>query len=88
MPSKAKFTTKTKKEIFDRDWGCCIICWTNQWILDFHHVYYWSESNYWPDRNKTNQWVTICRENCHPEAHAFKRGGGIRQDCINYSLKI
>ena len=79
---KAKFSNQTKEAIYERDWKCCIICWNNTW-LQFHHAWYSQEANYWPDRNKTNQWVTICAKH-HNMAHACKSGEWIREECINY----
>lgn len=79
---KAKFSNKTKQEIYNRD-KVCIICWINNWLFDFHHIYFWIESNYNENRNDINQWVMICR-NCHTFAHSCKRWEWVRQECIDY----
>ena len=82
---KAKFSTKTKKQIFERDsWRCIICSWEPHSV---HHVYYGSESNYWSDRNDVNQGVTLCW-NCHNKAHACSKWEGIREECINYLKTI
>ena len=79
---KAKFTNKVKEQIYIRDNYSCIICWwTNK--LQFHHVYFWTESNYWKDRNEINQGVTIC-DTHHMECHSCKQWEWIRQKCIDY----
>mgnify|MGYP003123978609 CR=1 FL=1 len=80
MPSKAKFTTKTKQQIVDRD-QYCILCWWQG--SECHHVYFGIETNYWPNRNESNQWVLVCRD-CHNGIHASSRGEGKRQESINY----
>lgn len=80
MKNPAKFTTKTKQEIFERD-KVCILCWNP--IQDFHHCYYGTESNYSKDRNKANQWIWCCR-NCHNDCHWCKRWEWKRQIAINY----
>jgi len=82
MPSKAKFSNKTKEEIFERDGMCCIIC-KKQETLQFHHVKFWLEADRWPDRNKTKEGCCICAD-CHLKCHSCKSGQWIRQDCINY----
>jgi hypothetical protein len=81
MPSKAQFTVKTKKEIFERDGGSCVFC-TNP-ATDCHHAWYGTESNYWPNRNKSNQWLLLCRDH-HNLAHSCSKGEWIRQKCIDY----
>ncbi len=53
MPSRAKFSTKTKKAILERD-RYCIFCWWE--AIDAHHVYFWTDSNYWDNRNDIDQW--------------------------------
>jgi hypothetical protein len=79
MPSKAKFSIKTKKEIYERDWGRCIFC--PKPPTDIHHIFFWTESNYWPDRNAVNQWVTVCRD-CHIEIHSCSKWEWKRQQAI------
>lgn len=79
--TKAKFSKANKLAIYERDNWCCIICW--QQATDCHHVYFGTESNYWKDRNDITQWVLLDRD-CHNEAHSFKKGYWIRQDCIIY----
>lgn len=79
---KAKFNSKTKEEIYERDNKSCVICWSNT-NLQFHHVYYSIQANYWKDRNNTSQWVTICFD-CHLLAHGCKSWNWVREQCINY----
>jgi len=81
---KAKFSNKTKEEIYERDLKCCIICWNNS-TLQFHHVYFGMQSNRWKDRNNTNQWVCLCSM-CHNKAHSCKTWEWIRQACIYYII--
>lgn len=61
----AKFSQKTKDEILFRDKNC-IIC-TNKWA-EFHHAYYWYNSNRWANRNDSDQWVLLCWK-CHHSIH-------------------
>ncbi len=80
MKYPAKFTTKTKKEILERD-RYCIFCW---WpIQDFHHIYYSLDSEYTKDRNNTNRWIGCCRD-CHSDIHSCKRWEWKRELAINY----
>jgi hypothetical protein len=81
----AKFSTNTKKEIFKRDWWKCIFCYSR--YLDAHHVYFWTETNYWDNRNDINQGVSVCIE-CHRECHWCSKWEWKRQEAINYLLKI
>jgi len=76
----AKFNTKTKWEIKERD-EYCIICW-QEWT-DFHHIYFSQEAEYWKDRNNSDKWVLLCRL-CHWKAHWCKRWEWVRQECILY----
>lgn len=80
----AKFSVETKKQIIERD-KCCIIC-ANPWT-DAHHVYFWTECEYWKNRNDVNKWVLLCRLD-HAKAHACTKWEGIRQKCIDYLKKI
>jgi len=78
----AKFENKTKEQIYNRDWKICVICWTNS-QLQFHHVFFWTESNYESNRNQADQWVTICCD-CHLLAHSCKQWEWVRQEAIDY----
>lgn len=82
MKVKAKFSNKTKEEIFERDWWC-IICWTNKWMLSFHHYKFWQYSNYWKDRNDVKEWVCLCFAH-HSEAHSCSMWEWVRQKCYDY----
>lgn len=81
MPNtKAKFSTKTKREVLERD-KTCIIC-GKQWE-DVHHVLFGLDAEYWPDRNNSDKWVLLCRVD-HMNAHACHRWEWVRQRCIDY----
>ena len=81
MSSKAKFSNKTKEEIFNRDGMCCIIC-KKQEYLQFHHCKFGMEVNRWPDRNNVDQWCILCY-NCHHNLHNLE-WKDLRQTCIYY----
>ena len=66
MWSKAKFTNKVKEEIYERDWWCCILCWSNQW-LTAHHAFFSDQAIRDNTRNNAEMWVTIC-----PTCHSWK----------------
>ncbi len=76
----AKFSVETKKAILERD-KCCIICW-NEWT-DVHHFLFWTQCEYWKDRNNINKWVLLCRP-CHAKCHACSKWEWIRQQTIDY----
>ena len=76
----AKFSKETKWAIMIRD-RQCIICWKP--ITDIHHVFFWTECEYWDDRNDINKWVGLCREH-HDLVHWCKQWEWIRQFCIDY----
>lgn len=80
----AKFSKETKAAILIRD-KHCIYC--DRWITDIHHVYFWTESEHWKDRNDINKWVWLCRD-CHNEVHSCKQWEWIRQQTINYLINI
>ncbi len=83
---KAKFSNKTKEEIYERDNRSCIICWINT-NLQFHHAYFATQSIYTKDRNKAYMWVTICFSD-HLIAHSCSKWEWVRQECIDYLKKI
>ena len=74
MPSKAKFTTKTKQAIVERD-IYCILCWKQG--SECHHAYYSQEANYSLNRNNLDQWVLLCRD-CHNVSHSCSQWEGKR----------
>ncbi len=78
----AKFSSKIKAEILIRD-KACIFCWNT--IQDYHHVYYWWQAEYWPDRNNVDKGVWLCREH-HNLIHHFTDWSSqrLRKDCIEY----
>lgn len=80
----AKFSKEIKAAILIRD-KHCIIC--SRWITDIHHVYFWTQSEYWEDRNDINKWVWLCRD-CHNEVHWCKQCEWIRQQTINYLINL
>lgn len=64
---RGKFSTKTIKEICERDNYQCIRCGSYYLEAVPHHVIFKSQS---PDNSKRNG-VSICR-NCHTEAHTYR----------------
>lgn len=84
MKVKAKFTNNTKQKIYERDWWC-IICWISTWILQFHHIFFWRESNYSKFRNEFYQWVCLCNTH-HMEVHSCSVWEWVRQKCIDYII--
>lgn len=82
--TKAKFTNITKLEIHERDNLRCIFCIKPP--MDIHHVFFGQQANYSKERNKPNQWVTVCRD-CHNEIHSCSIGEGKRQQAIDYLIK-
>lgn len=78
----AKFSKETKLAIMIRD-KQCIICWKP--ITDIHHSFFWTECEYWKDRNDINKGVGLCRDH-HLEAHWCKQWEWVRQQCIDYLL--
>ena len=55
----AKFSTKTKEEILERD-GWCVIWWDCAEWLVAHHAYFSNGANRTSTRNYLNQWVCLC----------------------------
>lgn len=82
--NQAKFSKQTKAEIMLRD-KHCIICW--KYITDIHHVYFWTECEYWDTRNDINKWVWLCRDH-HNDVHWCKQWEWIRQQCILYLTNL
>lgn len=82
MKYPAKFNTTTKEKIYNRDNCHCIFCnaVTN---LQFHHIYYWTESIYTKDRNKPHMWVTVCMKH-YLEIRSCSKWEGKRQQAIDY----
>ena len=82
----AKFSKQTKAEILDRD-KVCIICW-DTWT-QFHHIYFWANSNRKENRNDLDQWVLLCEQD-HFEIHQWVEWKGrlYRAKCIEYILKL
>lgn len=83
---KAKFINKTKEAIYERDWQCCIFCWSNT-NLQFHHIYFWIEAKRTKERNDVNMWITTCFED-HLIIHSNKAWTWKRQEAIDYILKL
>ena len=80
----AQFSVKTKEAIFERDGWCCIVCWEQPHSI--HHVFFSTESNYWPNRNDPDQWVTLCHKHHQWKewCHGCTRWEWVRQFCIDY----
>ena len=55
----ALFTQKTKDIILARDKVCII---TGDPIIDYHHVYFWSQANRGKNRNDADQGVGLSAE--------------------------
>jgi len=86
----AKFTSKTKEEIKERD-KVCILTWKP--ITDYHHFLFWPhQANYWPDRNNANQGVWLNSEPHriihHPSPKEKELAKIYRIKCIEYWLKL
>ena len=79
----AWFTKEIKSQILKRDWNKCILCWST-FMLNSHHIYYWTQSEIKPWRNDVCKWVTVCQE-CHGnKIHICRMWQWERQECINY----
>lgn len=78
----AKFSDKTKAAIFARD-KHCLFC--PDPIQTYHHIYYWSQAEYWPDRNDVSKGCGLCLRH-HEMIHHFTDGSSqrLRKQCINY----
>ena len=64
-----KVNEKTKREVYERDGGACVICGrTYPLERTPHHIYFGGEANYGQNRNEANQLVTICMY-CHHDIH-------------------
>ena len=83
---KAKYNTKQKEIIWNRDNWCCIICWINS-PIHFHHVYFSQEAMYTKDRNDPKYWVCICDYH-HRMAHSCAKWEWIRQEAIKYITNL
>ena len=79
----AKFSKETKEKIYERDQGC-ILCWNSDWILDYHHVFFWLQKEITEDRNNAEKGVCIHRKPHQDWCHACKVWEWVRQKCINY----
>lgn len=82
----AKFNIKTKQEIKQRDQRC-IISWLE--ITDYHHVFYWTQSNKKANRNSRTQWVWL-HFSIHNEIHHWIewRSQEYRKKCIEYIFSL
>ena len=78
--SRAKFTTKTKQAIVERD-VYCRLCWKQG--SEVHHLYFGTQTNYWDNRNDIDQWILVCRD-CHTDIHSCSKWEGKRQEAILY----
>ena len=79
---KAKYNTKQKQAIWDRDGWACVICWVNS-PLEFHHCFFSTESMYTKDRNSLDYGVCVCAYH-HRIAHSCSKWEWVRQQCIEY----
>ena len=76
----AKFSTEVKTAICQRDKTCIL---SGEPWHSVHHVYFWTESNKWDNRNDEDQGVLLSFEK-HLEVHWCSKGEGARQYCIDY----
>jgi len=79
----AKFNSKTKEEILERDWRACALCWSSN-ILQIHHIHFWNLKKR-IKRNCVQEWICIC-QNCHHQIHnpITKEHIGLRIKAIEY----
>ena len=80
--TKRAFSKKMKEEVMERDGGC-IIC-GDTYTIELHHIYYWWEAEYWPNRNDANKIVWLCKQH-HHELH-FEWWNNWREICKTYQL--
>ena len=83
---KAKYNTKQKEAMYERDNKCCVLCWSTQ-AIQFHHCFFWTESMYSKDRNDPKYWVTVCAL-CHLDIHSCSKWEGKRQEAIDYITNL
>lgn len=76
----ASFSQKTKAQILLRD-RTCPLC--SKPIQDFHHIYFWTQCEYWEDRNDVTKGIGLCRW-CHEKCHASSQWKWKRQQAISY----
>jgi len=89
----ARFSQKTKEQIFERDNRRCIFSsqekpWQCSNVLQFHHVAFGFEAERGTDRNNIEKGVTLC-DKCHHEPHhgVTEFVKIIREFCKNYLKK-
>ena len=82
--TKRKISQEVAEEVKARD-KCCILC-NHPYIEQIHHVYFWLDSNYWPNRNDPDQLVWLCTY-CHDKLHS-RWGNSYRELCITYLKNI
>lgn len=80
--TKRAFPENMKEEVMKRDGGC-IICGDSD-TMELHHIFYWGEAEYWPDRNDASKIVWLCKQH-HHELH-FEWGNNWREICKTYQL--
>lgn len=80
----AKVTKEMRDIILARDnYKCCIKDCDNNYMLDIHHILFWTETIYDATRNTPVNLITVCRD-CHTEIHSCKKGIWKRQESIDY----
>lgn len=77
-----KISKETKEIVYERDEWKCVICKMGTAHPEFHHCFFWNQSNYWQNRNDADQLVTLCAF-CHHKLH-FEWGNNYRQMAIDY----
>lgn len=81
--TKRLVSTETKRDVWQRDNGNCVICWKTT-DDHFHHIKFWSQSIHTKNRNDVDQLVLLCNP-CHHALH-FEWGNDYRQFCIDYII--
>lgn len=85
--TKRGVSNETKQEVLIRDDYACVICRTRFFIETTpHHAYYWGEAIHTPNRNDSDQLVTICKD-CHHALH-FGYWNEYRIYCIDYLKRL
>jgi len=84
--TKRGVTLAVRREVYERDGGCCILCGSTHLERVPHHCFYGQETNYGPNRNDADQLVIICIP-CHTDIHD-KGDDEKRRNCKEYLENI
>ena len=86
MPKKyypRKVSEETKRIVYERDKGHCVLCPSTKLERVPHHAYWGNQSNTGEDRNNADQLVIICMKE-HYEIHYTEDKKNKRKQCIDY----